>query len=67
MIYEPQSGAKRVLGKTLPHLRIKVNPTGSIEYSYLVMMNQNEHVEWDDYRERMLTIAEWEPMKGRIL
>ena len=67
VIYEPQSGAKRLLGKTLPHLRIKVNPRGSMEYSYRVMMNQNEHVKWDDYRERTLTIAEWDTMKGRIL
>ncbi len=67
VIYEPPSGAKRFLGKTLPHLRIRVNPRGSIEYSYRVMMKQNEDFNWEDYRERTRTIVEWDPMKGANL
>jgi hypothetical protein len=67
VIYEPPSGAKALLGKIFPHLRIRVNPGGSMEYSYRAMMNKNQHIDWDEYDERTRTIAEWDPMKGRIL
>jgi hypothetical protein len=67
VIYEPPSGVKMLLGKGWPQLRIKVNPAGILEYSYRAMMNKNQHIDWDEYHERTRTVAEWDPMKGRIL
>ena len=63
--YPSERTILKILGSTMPHLRIEVRPKGSLEEIY----------KYDDYAaagkteellERTRTIAEWDPMDGRI-
>lgn len=60
-----QNGVRKLLGThTWPHLRIHVRPKGSLEEIYRTAELSTK--EWLQMTERIRTIAEWDPVEGRI-
>ena len=69
--YSPQKRWwQKPFGKAFPYLLIEVYPKGSLEEIYRVYERKENapktEVDWHEFLERTRTIAEWQPIEGRV-